>query len=130
MANPKTLIPGGHKLTLEEQSKGGKKSAEVRRQKKSLREKAELFLSLSIKDEKDIEKAKSYGLTEEDMDLEIMNLVHMQEIIRKENYNSVGAFNSLKDLRLKDTEETREPKEVKINIVDNSNLEGAMYEDD
>lgn len=31
MANEKNLIPGGHKLTKEEQSQGGKKSGEVRR---------------------------------------------------------------------------------------------------
>lgn len=31
MANEKNLIPGGHKLTLEEQSQGGKVSGEKRR---------------------------------------------------------------------------------------------------
>lgn len=31
MANEQNLIPGGHKLTVEEQSLGGKKSGETRR---------------------------------------------------------------------------------------------------
>jgi hypothetical protein len=38
MANNQNLIPGQHKLTLEEQSRAGKKSAEVRRARKSFGE--------------------------------------------------------------------------------------------
>jgi hypothetical protein len=38
MANEQNLIPGGHKLTQEEQSKGGKASGEARRNKKLLRD--------------------------------------------------------------------------------------------
>ena len=38
MANEQNLIPGGHKLTQEEQSKGGKASGEARRNKKMLRD--------------------------------------------------------------------------------------------
>lgn len=44
MANPKNLIAGGHTFTPEEASKGGKKSAEVRRNKKQLRECIEYLL--------------------------------------------------------------------------------------
>lgn len=38
MANEQNLIPGAHKLTVEEASIGGKKSAEVRRARKTFRE--------------------------------------------------------------------------------------------
>ena len=38
MANDQNLIPGAHSLTVEEQSKGGKRSGEVRRQRQQLRE--------------------------------------------------------------------------------------------
>jgi len=38
MANEQNLIPGFHTLTVEEQSRGGKKSAEARREKKLIRE--------------------------------------------------------------------------------------------
>ena len=38
MANTKNLKPGAHKLTVEEQSMGGKKSAEKRRENKLIRE--------------------------------------------------------------------------------------------
>lgn len=38
MANEQNLKPGAHKLTVEEQSRGGKKSAEVRREKKLIKD--------------------------------------------------------------------------------------------
>lgn len=36
MANPQNLIPGAHKLTVEEASKGGKASGKARREKRLL----------------------------------------------------------------------------------------------
>ena len=38
MANEQNLIPGGHKLTLEEQSAGGKASGKARRERRQMRE--------------------------------------------------------------------------------------------
>lgn len=38
MANVQNLKPGAHKLTVEEASKGGKRSAEVRRERKLIKE--------------------------------------------------------------------------------------------
>jgi hypothetical protein len=63
MANVDNLIPGGHKLTLEEQSMGGKASVEARRKRKTLKE--ELLLLLESGDTQEsvtlalIEKAMS-----------------------------------------------------------------------
>ncbi|MBQ4153873.1 MAG: hypothetical protein IJE01_01570 [Clostridia bacterium] len=37
MANEQNLIPGGHKLTQEEQSAGGKKSGEMRRMRSAVK---------------------------------------------------------------------------------------------
>lgn len=128
MANIDNLIPQAHELTLEEQSAGGKASGEARRQKKSLREKAKLLMSLSIQDQEELLKAQKLGLNTEEVDIEMMNLIHMLNIIKKENFNSVGAFNSLKDLT-EEQDNNKETPQVQINIVDNSNLEGAMYED-
>lgn len=118
----------GHDLTTEELRKGGLNSVESRRQKKSLREKAKLLMSLSIQDQEELLKAQELGLNEEEIDIEMMNLIHMLNIIKKENFNSVGAFNSLKDLT-DDNIETNETPAVQINIVDNTNLESVMYED-
>ena len=117
----------GHDLTTEELRRGGLNSVESRRQKKSLREKAKLLMSLSIQDQEELLKAQELGLNTEDVDIEMMNLIHMLNIIKKENFNSVGAFNTLKDLTDGNVE-TNETPTVQINIVDNSNLEKTMYE--
>lgn len=109
-------------------SKGGKASVEARRQKKSLREKAKLLMSLSIQDQEELLKAQQLGLNTEDIDIEMMNLIHMLNIIKKENFNSVGAFNTLKELTDEQVE-TNEAPSININIVDNSNLEKVMYEE-
>lgn len=117
----------GHDLTTEELRRGGLNSVESRRQKKSLREKAKLLMSLSIQDEKDKEKLKQLGIDEENMDNDMMNLVHMLNIIKKENFNSVGAFNSIKDL-VEDKEEQVSTPKLQIEIVNNEDLEKALYD--
>lgn len=128
MANVENLRPSEYKLSLEEAKRGGIASGEARRQKKSLREKAKLLMSLSIQDQKELLKAQELGLEKEDIDIEMMNLIHLLNIIKKENFNSVGAFNSIKEL-VDDKEEEKGTPIVNINIVDNSNLESEMYED-
>lgn len=45
MANEQNLVPGAHPLTVEEQSKGGKRSGEVRREKADLRRVIQTWLS-------------------------------------------------------------------------------------
>lgn len=119
----------GHDLTTEELRKGGLNSVESRRRKKSLREKAELLMSLSIKDQEELKKAQQLGLDDSDVDVEMMNLIHMLNIIKKENFNSVGAFNSLKELT-EGTQESNETPSVQINIVNNEELEKVLYESD
>ena len=130
MANPNPKTDHlTHKLTVKEQSMGGKASVESRRRKKSLREKAELLMSLSIRDKDDIEKLNELGIDSDSMDNEMMSLVHMLNIIKKENFNSVSAFNSLKELTTGESDDKETPS-VQINIVDNSNLEKVLYSED
>ena len=50
MANEQNLRPGEYKLTHEEQKKGGKASAEARRQKRDLRNALELLLEKDFTD--------------------------------------------------------------------------------
>ncbi|MBQ6554474.1 MAG: hypothetical protein IJR45_01025 [Firmicutes bacterium] len=52
MANEKNLIPEAHKLTVEEQSKGGKKSAQSRRQKADIKKAVQAMLDGVYKDKK------------------------------------------------------------------------------
>ena len=56
------LIPGQHKLTVEEQSEGGKKSVEVRRQRRKARDIAETIFAMplhSVDEVKDLEDIRS-----------------------------------------------------------------------
>ena len=132
MANEKNLVSLADRTTKEKREiaiKGGKASGEARREKKSLREKAQLLMSLSIQDQEELLKAKKLGLDDKDIDIEMMNLIHMLNIIKKENFNSVGAFNSLKDLA-GEQQDNKETPVVSINIVDNSQLEKTLYEEE
>ena len=50
MANKKNLKPGAHKLTLEEQSAGGKASGKARAERRDLRKALEMLLEREYKD--------------------------------------------------------------------------------
>lgn len=52
MANEQNLIPQAHKLTVEEQSKGGKISGEKRRQRKTFAEAFDIWLTSDHVDKK------------------------------------------------------------------------------
>lgn len=67
MANPETLVPQAHKLTVEEASKGGKKSGEVRRQRKTLAQIGDMIGGLDIKSPKNRAILRDAGITDEDM---------------------------------------------------------------
>ena len=67
MANPDTLVPQAHKLTVEEASKGGKKSGEVRRQRKTLAQIGDMIGGLDIKSPKTRAILRDAGITDEDM---------------------------------------------------------------
>lgn len=67
MANTQNLIPQAHKLTVEEQSAGGKKSGEVRRQRKTLAQIGDMIGGLDIKSPKNRAILRDAGITDEDM---------------------------------------------------------------
>ena len=67
MANEQNLIPQAHKLTVEEASKGGVISGEVRRQKKTLKQIGEMIGGLNIKSEKNRAIMREAGIQDEDM---------------------------------------------------------------
>ena len=71
MANEQNLVPLGKRAKSEQREiarKGGIKSGEARRRKRSMREAAELFLSLPVKNADALESLKSNGVKAEDMD--------------------------------------------------------------
>lgn len=68
MANEQNLIPGGYKFTQEEASKGGKASGVARRRKRSLREAADLYLSMPVQDVPTWNQLAMDGVEIEDID--------------------------------------------------------------
>ena len=68
MANKKNLKPQAHKLTVEEQSNGGKKSAEVRREKRLLKDCMLDLLALPVAGNKNYNKLIMMGLNPEEID--------------------------------------------------------------
>ena len=110
MANIENLIPGQHKLTLEEQSAGGKASGEARREKATMKKTLEMLL-----DEKN-NKGKTYR------DLTTLGLIKGAIDGKAENYKVMLAL--LGELE----EQHSETPSVNINIVDNSELEKILYE--
>ena len=70
--NEKNLIPQAHKLTVEEQSKGGKASVEARKRRKNLKQKMQLLLSLPAVDS-DVADLELLGISDAaDMDNEMV----------------------------------------------------------
>lgn len=100
-----------HILTKEDSSKGGKKSGEVRKEKAKLREELELILSTE-------HKGKTFN------EWITLGLIKGATNGKAENYKLIAQM--LGELDQKDEVST---PEVVINVVDNSQLEGALYED-
>ena len=133
MAKEDNLIPQAHVLTLEEQSRGAIASAEARRKKASIRKSLNKILNSGfklpeeIKDEEVkgfVSKLNSIGVDTKNLELvDLMNLGQILSAIggKAENYKA------LMDIT-EDTQDTGTPI-VEINVVDNSNLEKIMYEE-
>ena len=111
MANKNdNLIPEAHKLTVEDQSNGGKRSGEVRREKATMKKTLEMLL-----DEKN-KKGVTYR------DLSTLGLIKGAIDGKAENYKVIVQL-------LGELEESKETPSVEIKIVDNTDLEKTMYED-
>lgn len=64
MANEQNLVPQAHKLTVEEASRGGKKSAIAKAKKRTMREIAEMVGTLPVTDPKMLAKLREAGFTD------------------------------------------------------------------
>jgi hypothetical protein len=100
-----------HELTESDARKGGIRSGEVRREKATFKKTLEMLL-----DEKN-SKGKTYR--------ELITLGQIKSAIdgKAENFKAILALMGEME------EKQPETPSININIVDNSNLEGAMYED-
>lgn len=78
MANEENLIPFGKRSESEERemrSKGGINSGVARRRKRSLKESADLFLSLPVADRKEWNKISKQGVDPDDIDNQMAIIV-------------------------------------------------------
>lgn len=74
--NENNLIPRAHELTVEEQSSGGKASAESRRRKRDMKQKMKALLELPAASN-DKEQLEALGVDPDDMDNEMVLVMAM-----------------------------------------------------
>ena len=94
MANEKNLIPQAHKLTVEEQSKGGKKSAKSKKEKKYIKENLESLMLMNLKDIRLKNKMLDLGIVE---DITIQNAICCAVVQQALNGN-LKAFQIIVDM--------------------------------
>lgn len=114
MANEQNLIPQAHKLTVEEASKGGKKSAEARRAKKDLRLALEMLLEKDFKDKNGNTISGTEAVT--------------AKLFEKAMKGDVKAFETLRDTVGQKPVEKVMVAEVEQDIIDE--VERAVLEDE
>lgn len=111
MAKKNNLIPGGHKLTLEEQKAGGKASGKARREKATMKATLEMLLDETSKNGKTYRELATLGLLKGAINGNSSNYRAIVELLGE----------------LEPNNETITPK-LAIEIIDNSNLEKTLYE--
>lgn len=99
MANEKNLIPFTSNQSREEAkkngSKGGRKSGEVRRKRKAMKEQMEMLLSLPFKSTKQLNFMRDLGIEEENIDNQMALIVAMYGKALK---GDVQAFNTIREV--------------------------------
>ena len=118
MANPETLVPQAHKLTVEDQSNGGKASVEKRRQKKTMRETLEAMLE---------EVANIEGNTNKLTFKELATLGLLKGAVQGNNANYKTILETIGEIQPVDSNASTPT--LKIEITDNSKLERTLYEE-
>jgi len=96
MANEQNLIPQAHILTVEEQSKGGQKSAQVRREKKTVQKILGDFLDTSAKDSPQIAKlAAKMGLKGDESIKDLFTIVCTLNTLKSGNLSDLERLTKL-----------------------------------
>ena len=99
--NDENLIPTTKRTKKEVRemtTKGGKRSGEVRRQRKTQREQLQLLLSLPLKNPKAVEQIKNLGIEDTEINNQMAMNVAMFNLILKGGKGAVQAYNSINDL--------------------------------
>ena len=119
MAKEDNLIPGGHKLTKEEQSMAGKRSGEVRALKKTFKMALKELLQEEVKDKKGNPSGKTYQ--------DLVNIGLIKGAMKGNAINYKTILETIGELEAEKTEVS--VPTIKLEVVDNSNLESVLYED-
>ena len=118
MAKEDNLIPGGHTLTKEEQSRAGKRSGEVRALKKTFK-----MALKELLEEEVIKDGKPTGKTYQDL----VNIGLVKGAMKGNAINYKTILETIGELEAEKTEVS--VPTIKLEVVDNSNLESVLYED-
>ena len=94
MANKNNLIPQAHKLTVEEQSKGGKKSVKSKKQKKYIKEMLEEIMILDLPECKLNEDMRKLGISEENMSIQMAMCVML---VKQAVFGNLKAYQLIRD---------------------------------
>lgn len=116
MPNEQNLIPFDKRTESEQReiaSKGGKKSGEVRRQQKTMREYAKLLLGLDITDKRKRNKLSNMGVPDENLDNKMLIIVALMNEAQSGN---VQACKELRSLLNEDEDNGDKNSAVNINI--------------
>lgn len=117
--NPDTQFRSGREA-VENGKKGGIKSGETRRKKKSMREKMELLLSLPA-DDTDADNLKALGISPDDIDNEMIIIKALFDKAATGDINAIrevrnilGVDNAAEDLKLRNKDSKRKDKELEL----------------
>lgn len=96
MTREQNLIPGGYKLSVEEQSMGGKRSGEVRRQRKTMSALATMMVNAQLQGKTKDTIKKQFGLSDDD-DITIASAMmagQMQSAMKGDSkaFNAISAL--------------------------------------
>lgn len=111
MANEQNLIAGGYKLSVEEQSKGGKASGVSRRRKRSLKAAAEYYLSMAPTDTDTWNQLSIDGVDPEDIDNQMAMVAGLS---RRANQGDAKAAKVLVDIIGKDDANKDDEKQYEL----------------
>lgn len=114
MANEQNLIPFTSNQSREEAkkngAKGGKKSGEVRRKRKAMKEQMEMLLSLPFKQSESLDFMKYLGIKEDNLDNQMALIVAMYSKALK---GDVQAFNTIREV-VQDEKTVKDEDRVQI----------------
>lgn len=94
MKGYENLKPGIHKLTREERSAGGKKSAEVQKKKRLIKEQMNMLMGLPIKSDKTKKMLEGLGIKPSEMNNQMAMII---AVYQKALKGDVNAFNTIRD---------------------------------